>query len=142
MNEIFDFFRAEKNESRYIQQMLRSDDGKGFISDVYESFELKNFESIVSVVSLELTAAILVTRSHVVSRWQVSDSLLAVITMAFNQVIDIEKSNLTSVVSSTQDLVSFLETPRLPDPDWTAFNFSQRWRDAFEETQQQGRLNM
>ncbi|OAD61200.1 ATP-binding cassette sub-family A member 13 [Eufriesea mexicana] len=118
MNEIFDFFRAEKNESRYIEEVLCSDDGRKFISDVYDSFELKNFESLVS------------------------DSLLAAITMMFNQVIGVEKSNLTSVVSSTKELVSYLKLPSRPDPDWTAFKFSEGWGEAFEETQQQGRMNI
>lgn len=47
LNEIFDLFKDGKNESRYIEELLCSDTGKKFISDVYGSLELRNFESIV-----------------------------------------------------------------------------------------------
>lgn len=49
LNEIFDLFKDGKNESRHIEELLCSDTGKKFISDVYGSLELRNFESIVSV---------------------------------------------------------------------------------------------
>lgn len=50
LNEIFDLFKDGKNESGYIEELLCSDTGKKFISDVYGSLELRNFESIVSIL--------------------------------------------------------------------------------------------
>lgn len=52
LNEIFDLFKDGKNESGYIEELLCSDTGKKFISDVYGSLELRNFESIVSIVHI------------------------------------------------------------------------------------------
>ncbi|XP_017788277.1 PREDICTED: uncharacterized protein LOC108570860 [Habropoda laboriosa] len=118
LNEVFEHFKDGRNESRYINELLCSDPGKKFISDVYESFELSNFESIVS------------------------NSLSTMFSMAFQQVVTIEKSNLTSVVKSTKQLVSYLQSSKKPEPDWSGFKFSERWKEAFEETNPQGRLNI
>lgn len=50
LNEIFELFVDGKNEARHVRELLCSDAGKKFIWDVYESFEFRNFESIVSIV--------------------------------------------------------------------------------------------
>lgn len=62
--------------------------------------------------------------------------------MVLRQVIDIEKSNLTSVVKSIKGLVSYLESPSPVEPDWSVFKFTQGWTEVFEETQAQGRLDL
>ncbi|XP_076548743.1 lipid droplet defective isoform X1 [Osmia lignaria lignaria] len=118
LNEIFENFKDTRDESGYIKELLCSDSGKKLIADVYEAFELKKFENIMS------------------------DSLSAVVSMVLKQVIDIEKSNLTSVVKSIKGLVSYLESPVPAEPDWSVFKFNQSWTEIFEETQAQGRLDL
>ncbi|CAK9819447.1 ATP-binding cassette sub-family A member 13 [Anthophora plagiata] len=118
LNEVFEHFKDGRNESRYINELLCTNPGKKFISDVYESFELGNFESIVS------------------------NSLSTVFTMAFQHMVPIEKSNLTSLVKSTKQLVSYLKSPKKPEPDWSVFKFHRGWKEAFDETIPQGRLNI
>lgn len=49
MNEIFEHFKDGRDGSRYIAELLCSDPGKKFMSDVYESFELNNFGDIVRI---------------------------------------------------------------------------------------------
>ncbi|XP_033187616.2 lipid droplet defective isoform X1 [Bombus vancouverensis nearcticus] len=118
LNEIFELFIDGKNEARHVKELLCSDAGKKFIWDVYESFEFRNFESIVS------------------------DSLFTVFNMALHKVVSVEKSNLTSLVGNTKELISYLTSPKRPDPDWSVFKFDERWYEAFEETRSQGRLNL
>ncbi|CAL7936973.1 unnamed protein product [Xylocopa violacea] len=118
LNEIFGHLKDGRGKAERVSELLCSDSGKRFISDVYESFELKNFETIVT------------------------DTLLTVVNMAFQQVVSVEKANLTSVVGDTEELVSFLKSPRRSPPDWSVFKFSEQWREVFEETAPQGRLDV
>ncbi|XP_076760468.1 lipid droplet defective [Xylocopa sonorina] len=119
LNEIFGSFKGGSVDgANRVRELLCSDSGKEFISDVYESFELKNFEAIVT------------------------DTLLTVVNMAFQQVVSVEKANLTSVVSDTSKLVLFLKSPRKSPPDWSVFKFNEQWREAFEETAPEGRLDL
>ena len=71
-----------------------------------------------------------------------NDALSTVFSMVLHRVVSIEKSNLTSLVSNTRELVSHLNSPKRPEPDWTVFKFNEKWHEAFEETRAQGRLNM
>ncbi|KAK9294638.1 hypothetical protein QLX08_010802 [Tetragonisca angustula] len=118
LNEIFRLSKLGTNESRYIEDTVCNDAGKKFIRDVYESFALSNFESIMN------------------------DALSTVFSMVLHRVVSIEKSNLTSLVSNTRELVSHLNSPKRPEPDWTVFKFNEKWHEAFEETRAQGRLNI
>lgn len=70
------------------------------------------------------------------------DSLYTVVNMAFHKVVTVERSNLTSLVANTRKLVSYLKSPKRSNPDWSVFKFGQRWRETFEETRAQARLNM
>lgn len=68
--------------------------------------------------------------------------MYTVVNMAFHKVVAVERSNLTSLVANTRKLVSYLKSPKRSNPDWSVFKFDQRWRETFEETQTQARLNM
>lgn len=71
-----------------------------------------------------------------------NDALSTVFSMVLHKVVSIEKSNLTSLVGNAKELVLHLNSPKRPEPDWTVFKFSEKWREAFEETRAQGRLNL
>lgn len=51
INEIFDNFIEFKDKSDEIETLLCSDSGKGFISDVYNSFEFGQFKNIVCMAN-------------------------------------------------------------------------------------------
>ncbi|XP_026675626.1 uncharacterized protein LOC108632621 isoform X2 [Ceratina calcarata] len=118
LNEIFEDFKDGRDESRHIKELLCSDSGKKFIWDVYETFEIEDFHSIVT------------------------DTLYTVVNMALQQVTGIDKSNVTSVIKNAEKFMSFMKSPKKPDPDWSVFKFDEGWRKAFEETRQQGRMDM
>ena len=51
LNEILRLSKVGgRNDSKYIEDVACNEAGKKFIRDVYESFALRNFESIVSIV--------------------------------------------------------------------------------------------
>lgn len=50
LNEVFEYVKNKQYNSSRINEILCSDSGKRFVSDVYESLDLKNFENIVSNV--------------------------------------------------------------------------------------------
>lgn len=93
----------------------------------------------MSFLSIEI---ILEKRNSTIERCQVDDTLYTVVNMAFHKVVAVERSNLTSLVANTKKLVSYLKSPKRSNPDWTVFKFGQRWRETFEETLPQARLNM
>lgn len=62
--------------------------------------------------------------------------------MVLKQSVSVERTNLTSVVRDVKGLVSFLSSSRPSQPDWSVFNFDDKWREVFEETRPQARLNV
>ncbi|KAG7198455.1 hypothetical protein KM043_005838 [Ampulex compressa] len=117
-NQIFDNFRDLKEESVKVDDLLCSDTGKKFISDVYGIFDLDKFERIVN------------------------SALSMLINAAFKQVVRIEKANLTSLVRNAKDFVAYCNSPKLERPDFGVFRYSERWSAVFNETAAQGRLDL
>ncbi|XP_076641439.1 lipid droplet defective [Halictus rubicundus] len=117
LNEVFDNFE-DSGQGAVASEILCSDKGKKFLSEVYGTMELQSFESTAR------------------------DTLDAAISMAFKQAIVIEKANLTGVVSSVNDFMSFMDKPRRSHPNWSVFTVDETWAKVFEDTKPQNRLNV
>nr|XP_033323682.1 uncharacterized protein LOC117218991 isoform X1 [Megalopta genalis]XP_033323683.1 uncharacterized protein LOC117218991 isoform X1 [Megalopta genalis]XP_033323684.1 uncharacterized protein LOC117218991 isoform X1 [Megalopta genalis] len=116
LREAFENFRD--TDQGTIVDVLCSKSGKKFLSEVYGTMELQNFERTAR------------------------DTLEATMQMVFKQAVSIEKANLTGVVSSVNSFMSFMESPKKPSPNWSAFKVDERWAKAFEDTKPQNRLNV
>lgn len=64
LDEMSRLSKLGRNESRYIEDTVCNDAGKKFIRDVYESFALSNFESIVSIVIPLVSSILEISRSR------------------------------------------------------------------------------
>ncbi|XP_076176197.1 lipid droplet defective isoform X2 [Ptiloglossa arizonensis] len=118
LNEVFEYVKNKQYNSSRINEILCSDSGKRFVSDVYESLDLKNFENITM------------------------DTIVAAMNMVFGQEVKFEEVNLTSVIRTLREFSSYVNSPRQPDLDWSVFKINNKWLEVFEETQFQGRLNV
>ena len=117
LNEVFGF-PEDTHESKHVREVLCSDPGKRFVVDVYETLELGNFQQIVK------------------------ETLWVTVCMVLKQSVSVERTNFTSVVRDVKGLASFLSSSRPSQPDWSVFNFDDKWREVFEETRPQARLNV
>lgn len=62
--------------------------------------------------------------------------------MAFKRPVNVENSNLTSVVRNMKKFVTYLDTRKVTYLNWTIFQTSDEWVKSFKETQPQARLDM
>ncbi|XP_076284763.1 lipid droplet defective isoform X2 [Lasioglossum baleicum] len=117
LNEVFDDFE-DSGQGAIASEILCSDKGKKFLSEVYGTMELQKFEGTAR------------------------DTLDAAMSMIFKQAIFIEKANLTGVVSSVNDFMSFMDKPRKSHTNWSVFTVDETWTKVFEDTKPRNRLNV
>ncbi|XP_014474957.1 PREDICTED: ATP-binding cassette sub-family A member 13 isoform X2 [Dinoponera quadriceps] len=117
-NEIFDNFIEFKDRSDKIVELLCSDSGKEYITDVYNSFEFDKFQTILA------------------------KTLSTLVLMAFKQLVRIENANLTSVVGHIKEFQTYLDVRKVQYLDWSVFQVSDDWEKTFEETRSQGRMDI
>ncbi|KAL6258986.1 hypothetical protein P5V15_008908 [Pogonomyrmex californicus] len=116
--EIFENYTELSDKSNEINKLFCEDDGKQFITDIYNSFEFDKFGRIVS------------------------NTLSTMVSMAFKQPVKIENSNLTSVVRNVKKFMTYLNTRKTKYLNWRIFQISDDWKKTFDETQLQGRLDI
>nr|XP_031839600.1 uncharacterized protein LOC116430078 isoform X2 [Nomia melanderi] len=108
----------DSKDVQRIGEILCSGAGKKFIGEAYRSIELEKFAK------------------------NVEDIAITTLLLIFGGQADMEKFNLTGLLSSVNDFMSFMNSSSRPDPDWSVFGYDQRWKDAFRHTESQGRLNV
>ncbi|XP_035722982.1 uncharacterized protein LOC118441973 isoform X2 [Vespa mandarinia] len=119
LNEIFDNYQnLTIVQSKNIEDIICSDSGKKFISDIHANFHFEDYEKIIE------------------------NTLATLVNMFFKYTVGIEQANLTTVVQVTRAFVSYLESPRRDDPDWSIFEINENWSKAFEDTRSKGRLDI
>lgn len=65
--------------------------------------------------------------------------------MALKKPMVFEKSNLTAMVGSVRSFITYLQDPeskRLESVNWSSISITDEWKKVFEDTQEQGRLDM
>lgn len=70
------------------------------------------------------------------------ETLSTFINVAFNQPIDIEKSNLVTMSRAVKKLSNYLGNHQTNDLDWSIFHMDDQWTQVFQETKHKGRLIM
>ncbi|KAF7403454.1 hypothetical protein HZH68_006248 [Vespula germanica] len=118
LNEIFDNYRNLENQSKNIEDIICSDSGKKFISDIHANFHFEDYGKIVE------------------------NTLATLVNMFFKNTVGIEQANLTTVVKVTRAFVSYLESPSMGDPDWSIFEINEKWSKVFENTRSKGRSDI
>ncbi|XP_028048892.2 uncharacterized protein LOC105837746 isoform X2 [Monomorium pharaonis] len=118
MREIFENYVEFGDKSNEINDLFCGNDGRKFITDVYDSFEFDKFGKIVS------------------------NALSTMVSMAFKQLVKVENSNLTSVVRNIKGFVNYLDTRKVTYLNWSIFQTSDEWKNTFNELQLQGRLDI
>ncbi|XP_018348552.1 PREDICTED: uncharacterized protein LOC108752306 [Trachymyrmex septentrionalis] len=118
MKEIFENYIEFQDKSNEINKLFCDSDGRKFIIDVYNSFELEKYEKIVT------------------------NTLSTMVTMAFKRPVKIENANLTSVVKTVKGFVTYLNTRKVKYLNWSIFQISDEWKKTFNEMQHQGRLDI
>ncbi|XP_043289977.1 uncharacterized protein ldd isoform X2 [Venturia canescens] len=118
LDEMFQRFKDFGGNSSIIKQAFCSDSGKSFVADVYGTFEFDNF------------------------RQNVDDTLSTFISMALGQPVRINKSNLTSLVTSVKNFVIYLEKVSPKWPDWSVFGTFEEWNEVFLDTRIQSRIDV
>ncbi|XP_028982053.1 uncharacterized protein LOC107039836 isoform X2 [Diachasma alloeum] len=99
-------------------ELICSDEGKKFITEVYNAFEFQTFQKIIE------------------------NTLETFVMMAFNRPISIEKSNATSSVKSIKLLINYLAHVPLKKIDWSDFGLTEKWLEIFQETSAEGRKDI
>ncbi|XP_046740699.1 uncharacterized protein LOC124408067 isoform X2 [Diprion similis] len=95
------------------------DEGKQFLTEIYDSFNFKNFENLV-------------------------ENMLATFVYGVIELpVPMTASNLTTVIRSVKKFVLYLETPKpSKEPDWKIFGPSSTWSDTHRHISAQGRLDI
>ncbi|XP_024944655.1 uncharacterized protein LOC107271675 isoform X2 [Cephus cinctus] len=124
--EIFnvDVQKHENDSAVLLKDLLCNNQTKKFISEIYDSFELDNFQDIVV------------------------NTLSTFVTMAFQQPVALEKSNVTSLLSSMRKLFEYFDRESVisigsNENDWQGtFDISQEWMEIFKKNEATGRLDV
>ncbi|XP_043481651.1 ATP-binding cassette sub-family A member 13 isoform X2 [Leptopilina heterotoma] len=116
------FFDLEnKDRLSKLNNTVCNEEGKKFLSDVYNAMELQTFSRIVD------------------------NTLNTFKLMALRKPMVFEKSNLTAMVGSVRSFITYLQDPesrRLETVNLSSISIPNEWKTVFEETQLQARLDI
>ncbi|XP_048511619.1 ATP-binding cassette sub-family A member 13 isoform X2 [Athalia rosae] len=119
-NRIFNASKkVSSQDTEAISLLLCGEEGRRFLAEIYNSFEINNFER------------------------NVKNMLSTFVYAAAGQPVPISNSNITSLIRSIKHFVTYLETPRPSEaPGWKELAPSDAWSDTFKDTSARGRLDV
>ncbi|XP_046491171.1 uncharacterized protein ldd isoform X1 [Neodiprion pinetum] len=119
LQKIINDSKDSPQDYRATLNILCSEEGKKFLTEIYDSFNFKNFEHLVQ------------------------NMLDTFVYGAIGLPVPMSTSNLTTVIRSVKKFVLYLETPKSSkEPDWKIFAPSSTWSDTHRNMSPRGRLDI